>query len=119
MLQGLRLLEPVVFYAKVRRAGGRACCQQAQLQHVLELAGARGDGVFLGHADLIGHSWVSLPGCRTAGSLTLAGVPAHSPVLGLRQRYRRPAQRRGGGRRSGVAEAAAHLGRIPTSKARP
>ena len=70
MPQGLRLVEPVVFYGIVHRAGGQARGQKAQLQDVLELAGARGDGVFLGHADLIGHSWGPLPGVSDGGVLS-------------------------------------------------
>ena len=70
MLQGSRLVEPVVFHGKVYRAGVRARGQQAQLQHVFELVGARGYGVFLGHADLIGHSWGSLPGVSDGGVLS-------------------------------------------------
>ena len=111
-LQWLRLVEPVVFLGKVYGACRWAGCEQAQLQEVFNRAGVGGDGVVLGHADLVGHGfpcllWVcGCPFHRSGSFCGLAGSGcARGSVIAA------------GGALAG--EAAAHLGKIQRERPDP
>jgi hypothetical protein len=56
----LQLVVSVVFPGPVYRAGGWACGEQAQFQDVFKGARVRGNGIVLGHAELICHARDSL-----------------------------------------------------------
>lgn len=56
----LQLVVSVVFPGPVYRAGGWACHKQTQFQDVFKGARVRGNGVVLGHAELICHARGSL-----------------------------------------------------------
>jgi len=96
----LQLVVSVVFPGPVHGAGGGACCEQAQFQDVFKGARVRGNGIVLGHAELICHARGSLA-LRGWGSLSQYRQFLRVGWKWLRPRsVTRPAERSGGGRRA-------------------
>lgn len=92
----LQLVVSVVLPGPVHGAGGWACGEQAQLQDVFKGTRVRGNGIVLGHAELIGHARDSLAVRAAVSFHSIGSSCARAGSRAARAAATRPAERQRG-----------------------